>query len=66
MISRKDLLKTALGGADLTKMPVTVIMTRLPHIITINQEEHMLEAAQKIIDHEVDALPVVKELPGAG
>ena len=24
----------------------------------------MLEAAQKMIDNEVDALPVVKELPG--
>ncbi len=64
VVSRKDLLKTALGAADLTKMPVTVIMTRLPHIITINQEEHLLEAAQKLIDNEVDALPVVKELPG--
>ncbi len=64
VISRKDLLKTALGAADLTKMPVTVIMTRLPHIITINQEDNVLEAAQKMIDNEVDALPVVKELPG--
>ncbi len=62
VISRKDLLKTALGSTDLTKIPVTVIMTRMPNIITIDPEDHMLEAARRIIDYEVDALPVVKEI----
>jgi DeoR family transcriptional regulator, catabolite repression regulator len=62
VVSRKDLLKTTIGAGDLTKIPVTVIMTRMPNIITIDPDDHMLEAAKRIIDNEVDALPVVKEI----
>ena len=62
VVSRKDLLKTAIGTTDLSKIPVTVIMTRMPNIITIDPEDNMLTAARKIIDYQVDALPVVKEM----
>ena len=62
VVSRKDLLKTTIGATDLTKIPVSVIMTRMPNIITIDPEDHMLEVAKRIIDYEVDALPVVKEV----
>ena len=58
---RKDLLKAAIGTTDLSKIPVTVIMTRMPNIITLDPEASMLEAARKIIDYQIDALPVVKE-----
>ena len=65
VVSRKDLLKSALGGLEFYKVPVTVVMTRMPNIITTTSEENILEVAHKIMEHEIDALPVVKELgPG--
>lgn len=62
VISRKDLLRLALGQGDLHKMPVSIIMTRMPNIITVEPEDTAYEAAKRIIDHEVDALPVVKKV----
>lgn len=61
IISRKDFLKNAIGGIDINKIPVGVIMTRMPNIITIDLDEDVLDAAIKIIEHEVDSLPVVEE-----
>ncbi|GEA16491.1 MULTISPECIES: helix-turn-helix transcriptional regulator [Neomoorella] len=66
VISRKDLLKAAIGGGDLQKMPVSVVMTRMPNIICTTPEETVLTAARKIIEHEVDALPVVRPVDGQG
>ncbi|HHW01554.1 MAG TPA: helix-turn-helix transcriptional regulator [Thermoanaerobacterales bacterium] len=60
LVSRKDLLKIAIGNADIHKIPVGVIMTRMPNLITVTPEESAFDAAQKIVDHQVDALPVVK------
>lgn len=60
VVSRKDLLKAAMGKQDLNELPISVAMTRMPHIITCSQEETLLDAASKIIQYEVDALPVVK------
>ena len=37
-------------------------MTRMPNIITTTPEESLVSAAQKIIEHEVDALPVVRPM----
>jgi CBS domain./HTH domain. len=60
-VSRKDFLKVAIGGSsDLTKIPVGVIMTRMPNIIYTTDEESIVDAARKIIMHEVDSLPVVE------
>ncbi|WP_258360254.1 helix-turn-helix transcriptional regulator [Moorella sulfitireducens (nom. illeg.)] len=66
VVSRKDLLKAAIGGGDLHRMPVSVIMTRMPNIICTTPEESVLTAARKIIEHEVDALPVVRPVEGQG
>lgn len=60
VISRKDLLKTTLGGQDIHRLPVGVIMTRMPNIIYAEPGESVWEAARKLIMHEVDALPVVR------
>jgi len=60
LVSRKDLLKTAIGNADVHKMPIGIVMTRMPNIITVTPEESAYDAARKIVDHQVDALPVVK------
>ncbi len=59
VVSRKDVLKVAMGGSDLHKMPVKVLMTPVTKIITTTPEEPILTAAKKIIDNEVDSLPVV-------
>lgn len=60
LISRKDLLKTTLGGQDIHKLPVGVIMTRMPNIIYVESGDSVLEAARKLINHEVDAVPVTR------
>lgn len=60
LISRKDLLKIAIGNADIHKIPVGIIMTRMPNIVTVTPEESAYDAARKIVDHQVDALPVIK------
>lgn len=60
VISRKDLLKTALGGADINKMPVNVIMTRMPNIVSAALDESIVWAAEKLITREIDAMPVVE------
>ncbi len=62
VVSRKDLLKSLMGGTDMNKVPVGMVMTRMPNIITIKEDETAVEAANRIIEHEVDCLPVVKEI----
>ncbi|CAN7610089.1 helix-turn-helix transcriptional regulator [Paenibacillus sp. LjRoot153] len=64
VVSRKDLLKVTLGHATATAMPVSLVMTRQPNIITVKPEDSVLEAARKMIHHEVDSLPVVKAVEG--
>lgn len=65
VVSRKDVLKVAMGGNDLHKMPVKVLMTPMPKIVVTSPDESVLTAAKKIIDNEVDSLPVVS-LSGQG
>ncbi|MDI9462642.1 MAG: helix-turn-helix transcriptional regulator [Bacillota bacterium] len=60
VVSRKDFLKSALGGADLHRMPVGVIMTRMPQIHMVTEDETMLDVVKRICEYEVDSLPVVK------
>ena len=60
IVSRKDLLKVTIGSADINKMPVGMIMTRTPNVITANKEDDVVLAAKKIIEHEVDSIPVVE------
>ena len=60
VVSRKDFLKTTLGQADIHRMPVSIIMTRMPNIITAGIDDTVVEAVKKIVEHEVDGLPVVK------
>ncbi len=60
VVSRKDFLKTTVGGTDVHKIPVAMIMTRMPNLVTIRPEDSLLKAAQKIIEHQIDCLPVVE------
>lgn len=59
IVSRKDFLKSTIGGIDMNKVPIGMIMTRSPNIVTVSPEDNVLQAAIKLIDHEVDSLPVV-------
>lgn len=61
-ISRKDFLKNAIGGTDLNKVPVGIIMTRMPNIVYVEPEDSVYVAAKKIIDREVDSLPVIEKI----
>lgn len=60
-VSRKDFLKMAIGGMDMHKVPVGMLMTRMPNIIYAVRDENAYAAAQKIIEHEVDCLPVLEK-----
>lgn len=62
VVSRKDLLKVVLGQADIHKIPITVVMTRMPNVITITAEDTLWNAAKKLVDHEIDSLPVVRPI----
>ena len=59
-VSRKDFLKMAMGGTDMHKVPVGIIMTRMPNIVFVEKEDAAYLAAQRIMEHEVDSLPVIE------
>jgi CBS domain-containing protein len=61
-VSRKDFLKIAMGGTDMQQVPVGVIMTRMPNIVYVEPEDLAYVSAKKIIEHEVDSLPVVEKV----
>lgn len=63
VVSRKDLLKTALNNKeDLNKLPIIMTMTPLSKMVFTTQDEPITSAIRKIIDNEIDGLPVVKQL----
>ena len=62
VVSRKDLLKVAMGSRDLQKIPVKVLMTGMSKMIMTDPEEPVLSAAKKLVDGEVDSLPVVRPM----
>ncbi|WP_048600312.1 helix-turn-helix transcriptional regulator [Rubeoparvulum massiliense] len=62
VISRKDLLRAAIGNKSLEELPVSIIMTRMPNIVTIFPEETLLDAAKKLINNAIDSLPVVRRV----
>jgi len=59
VVSRKDILKITLGKPEIHRIPVSVMMTRMPNVVTTSLDETVFEAAKKIIDHQIDALPVI-------
>lgn len=64
IISRKDLLRASVGQNDIHQLPVSMVMTRMPNLITCSPTETLLAAAQKLQDHQIDSLPVVAEREG--
>lgn len=61
VLSRKDLLRASLGKQELTAIPVNIIMTRMPNITMCDREDLLIDVAHKLIDKQIDAVPVVKK-----
>ena len=59
VVSRKDLLRASMGQTDSHTMPISMIMTPVSKVITVEPTDTLVEAAQKMIDYEVGCLPVV-------
>jgi len=61
VLSRKDLLRASIGKQELTTIPVNIIMTRMPNIAMCEKDDLLTDVARKLIEKQIDALPVVKE-----
>ena len=61
VLSRKDLLRAAIGQQHLSNIPVHIIMTRMPNITVCRKNDSLIEVAQKLINNQIDGLPVVKD-----
>ena len=59
VISRKDLLKGTMGKNDIEKTPVSIIMTRKPHITTCYPNDLLIYAANQLIEKQIDSIPVI-------
>jgi CBS domain-containing protein/biotin operon repressor len=66
VVSRKDLLKVAIGKQDTHEVPVSLTMTRMPNIITVTGEETVYDGAKKLIDYQIDSIPVVRPIDDTG
>lgn len=60
VLSRKDLLRASLGKTNLEAIPVNIIMTRMPNITFCQKDDFITDIAEKIIEKQIDAVPVVK------
>lgn len=54
VVSRKDFIKVTIGNHDIKSLPVAMIMTRMPNIVHVEPHESVYDAAQRIIEHEVE------------
>lgn len=61
VLSRKDLLRASIGKQELSTIPVNIIMTRMPNITMCMKEDLLIDVANKLIEKQIDALPVVKQ-----
>ena len=59
--SRKDMLKIAIGKADINQLPIGVIMTRMPNIVVAYEDESLWDVAERMIAHQIDGMPVVRQ-----
>ena len=60
VISRKDFIKALMGNPGMNNMPVGMIMSRMPNIVYLKDDESAYDAVEKLISHEVDSIPVVE------
>ena len=62
VLSRKDLLRASIGNQELTALPVNIIMTRMPNLTICHRDDLLIDVAKKLIDKQIDAVPVVKDV----
>ena len=58
-VSLKDLLKVTLGNPNAAAIPISMVMTRVTRMVYATPEDSLLDAARKMLDHQVGGLPVV-------
>lgn len=66
LVSRKDLLKGALADADTKATPIATIMTRMPNLVTVTKNDTVLHAAEQLVFHQIDSLPVLENAKVVG
>lgn len=59
LISRKDLLRASFTGRD-TTLPASIVMTRMPNVVTVTADTTIMDASKLLLKHNVDSLPVVQ------
>jgi len=60
IVSRKDLLRISIGKRDIEQIPINLIMTRMPNIVFSTEDETIEDCVKKIIEHQIDSVPVVR------
>ena len=58
-VSLKDLLKVTLGNPNAAAIPISMVMTRVTRMVYATPEDSLLDAARKMLDHQVGGLPGV-------
>lgn len=61
VVTRQDLLKVTLGGGDVRGLPVGTAMTRFAQVVWLEEGDSVLEAINKLLDSQVDCLPIIKD-----
>ncbi|WP_445622418.1 CBS domain-containing protein [Lacticaseibacillus paracasei] len=59
LISRKDLLRASFTNRD-TTLPASIVMTRMPNVITVSADTSIIAASKLLLKYNVDSLPVVQ------
>ena len=66
VVTKKDLLKISINGKDLEKIPVSLVMTRMPNIIYLYSKSSIYDGIQKLNYHQIDNIPIVKSMEENG
>ena len=61
IVSRKDFMKSMIGKENIETLPISIIMTRMPNIIYLEETESVYDAAKKTIKYEVESLPIIRK-----
>ncbi|MEN2663710.1 CBS domain-containing protein [Lacticaseibacillus rhamnosus] len=60
LISRKDLLRASFTDRD-TTLPASIVMTRMPNVVTVTADTTIMAASKLLLKHNVDSLPVIQK-----
>ncbi|KRK78863.1 CBS domain-containing protein [Companilactobacillus nodensis] len=61
LISRKDLLAVTVNNADADSMIASMVMTRMPNLVTVDADMSIISVGKLLYQHQVDSLPVTKK-----